>query len=298
MIICKIDDLKESYLVEAEEKRQGWIKTEKKKTKKKEAELNAERPPIESAAKLYYGLRDRNRGQEGLDEIVKDITRADLGNTDFEKPAEYNGNNALFNVLNAYANHDTDIGYSQGMNIVVSWILKFMRHVDLETKEVVYDEENSYFILLHIMDQLKYRNVYDRSLSKTREHLQMIEEMIETGFPTFYEHLLEEVDVDLAPYFTNVIMTMFITNLQDRYPEIASHIFDVFMVDGESVIFMLLLRFFGLKEEKLLDLWDNELMSYMREEMPMECLSEYSMPELLDFEAIIENDDNGNVSLA
>lgn len=99
------------------------------------------------------------------------------------------------------------------MNIVVSWILKFMRHVDPATNEVVYDEENSYFILLHIMYQLKYRNVYDRSLSKTREHLQMIEEMIETGFPIFYEHLLEEVDVDLAPYFTNVIMTMFVTNL-------------------------------------------------------------------------------------
>ena len=168
-----------------------------------------------------------------------------------------------------------------------------MRNYNPATNEVVYDEENSYFILLHIMKGLGYRNVYDMGLSKTIEHLQMIEEMIETGFPIFYEHLLEEVDVDLAPYFTNVIMTMFVTNLQDRYPEIACHIFDVFLVDGESVIFMLLLRFFGLKEDKLLGLWDNELMSYMREEMPAECLSEYSMPELLDFEAIIENDDNG-----
>lgn len=72
----------------------------------------------------------------------------------------------------------------------------------------------------------------------------------------------------------------------------------MFLVDGESVIFMLLLRFFGLKEDKLLDLWDNELMTYMREQMPMECLSEYSMPELLDFDAIIENDDCGVQSLA
>lgn len=122
--------------------------------------------------------------------------------------------------------------------------------------------------------------------------------MIETGFPDFYGHLLEEVDVDLAPYFTNVIMTMFVTNLQDCYPKIACHIFDVFIIDGESVIFMLLLRFFGLKEEKLLDMWDNELMTYMRETMPMECLTEYTMPELLDFDAIIENEDQGFQSLA
>lgn len=179
------------------------------------------------------------------------------------------------------------------MNIVVSWILKFMRYVDPVTNEVTYDEENSFFILQHIMYGLGYRNIYDKSLSKTIAHLKMIEEMIETGFPDFYAHLLEEVDVDLAPYFTNVIMTMFITNLQDRYPEIAAHIFDVFLVDGEGVIFMLLLRFFGLKEEKLMDLWDNDLMAYMREEMPMECLQEYSMQELLDLDAIIENEDNG-----
>ena len=43
---------------------------------------------------------------------------------------------------------------------------------------------------------------------------------------------------------------------------------------------MLLLRFFGLKEKKLLEMWDNELMTYMRETMPMECLSEYTMPEM------------------
>jgi hypothetical protein len=99
------------------------------------------------------------------------------------------------------------------MNIVVSWILKFMRYVDPATNEVVYDEENSFFILKYVMEILNYRNVYDMKLSKTIEHLKMIEEMIETGFPDFYEHLLEEVDVDLAPYFTNVIMTMFVTNL-------------------------------------------------------------------------------------
>ena len=50
MIISKIDDLKESYLVEAEEERQAWIKKVKKKSKKKDAELNAERPLIESGS--------------------------------------------------------------------------------------------------------------------------------------------------------------------------------------------------------------------------------------------------------
>ena len=89
-----------------------------------------------------------------FDDLKKDVTRADLGNKDFIIPCEFAGKNALFNVLNAYANYDTEILYSQGMNIVVSWILKFMRVYDSKSKQVVYDEVNSFYILLHIMEEL------------------------------------------------------------------------------------------------------------------------------------------------
>lgn len=65
-------------------------------------------------------------------------------------PSEYNGVNPLFNVLNAYANLDPEIGYSQGMNIVAAWILKFMRYID-ENGNIVYDELNAFFVLVHIM---------------------------------------------------------------------------------------------------------------------------------------------------
>jgi len=76
---------------------------------------------------------------------------------------------------------------------------------------------------------------------------------------------------------------MFIANLQDSYPEIARDIFDVFLIDGEKVIFTLLLKFFTLKNDKLLTLEDNDLMKFMKEDMPKECLQENTMPELLDF---------------
>lgn len=89
-----------------------------------------------------------------FEELLKDVTRADLGNTDFMIPCEFAGKNALFNVLNAYANYDKEIEYSQGMNIVVSWILKFMRVNDPKSKSVVYDEVNSFFIMVHIMEEL------------------------------------------------------------------------------------------------------------------------------------------------
>jgi len=84
-------------------------------------------------------------------------------------PSCYGGTNPLFNILNAYANYDSEIGYSQGMNIVGSWILKFMR-IEVDG-ELVYDEVNAFYVLVHIMKVLDYRNIYYRYLTKTRAHL-------------------------------------------------------------------------------------------------------------------------------
>jgi hypothetical protein len=91
-------------------------------------------------------------------------------------PSDYGGVNPLFNVLNAYANLDPEIGYSQGMNIVASWILKFMRYI--ENGEVKYDEVNTFFVLVHIMQELEYKNIYDKHLSKTVAHLEIIQEIL------------------------------------------------------------------------------------------------------------------------
>ena len=49
--------------------------------------------------------------------------------------------------------------------------MKFMRYVDPFTNEIKYDEENSFFILIHIMFQLKYRNYYGKSFSNPTEVL-------------------------------------------------------------------------------------------------------------------------------
>jgi hypothetical protein len=94
---------------------------------------------------------------------------------------------------------------------------------------------------------------------------------------------------NLAPYFTDTVMTMFIASLQDSSPDIATHIFDVFLLDGEKVIFTLLMKLINLKEDVLLDLYDNELTEYFKSGLPKECFKEYAMADLLDFNAMCEN---------
>ena len=36
-------------------------------------------------------------------------------------------------------------------------------------------------------------------------------------------------------------------------------------------------------------MWDNDLMKYLKEDLPKECLTEYKMTDLLDFDAALEN---------
>ncbi len=91
------------------------------------------------------------------------------------------------------------------------------------------------------------------------------------------------------PYFCGLIMTIFVSELQDVTPRIAAHIFDVFLVDGQGVIFTLLIKFIQLKEQTILEFDDiDDLQDYMRKELPKDCLKEYPMHLLLDFEAQVD----------
>ena len=74
--------------------------------------------------------------------------------------------------------------------------------------------------------------------------------------------------------FTTTIATVFLADLQSCSPLTASHIFDVFLSDGESVIFTLITKFIELKEAKILATDEFDLLVYLKQHLPTECLSE------------------------
>ena len=57
---------------------------------------------------------------------MKDLHRTDTKNKKFE--IDYTtGNNSLYNVLYAYAHFDPELGYAQAMNVIASWVLRFLQ---------------------------------------------------------------------------------------------------------------------------------------------------------------------------
>lgn len=66
------------------------------------------------------------------------------------------------------------------------------------------------------------------------------------------------------------------------------HIFDAFLIDGEEVIFTLLLKILDTQQDRILELYDMDLIEFMKKQMHFLCLQEYKMHTLLDFEVTSE----------
>ena len=57
------------------------------------------------------------------------------------------GNNSLYNVLNALALYDTELGYVQSMNFVAGLLLQEL------------NEENAFYMMIYIYIDLDWRKV-------------------------------------------------------------------------------------------------------------------------------------------
>ena len=79
-------------------------------------------------------------------EIIKDLLRTFPNDNSFHKGAE--SYNKLFNVLKAYSNYNSEIGYAQGMNFIVGKLIKFFKC-----------EKKTFIYLDSLFNKLKMENV-------------------------------------------------------------------------------------------------------------------------------------------
>lgn len=114
-------------------------------------------------------------------------------------------------------------------------------------------------------------------------HLEIIEASIQSGQPDVYEHLLEQLEEpNMYILFSSKIFTVFISDLQEKYPYVLRTIFDSFLLDGEQVIYTILVNFFDMRKDKILSLEDEDLLYYLKGEMYLDCLAEKPLHEFLE----------------
>lgn len=65
--------------------------------------------------------------------------------------------------------------------------------------------------------------------------------------------------------------------------DIATRIFEVFIIEGETSLIKILFKMLHHKEKKIMGMEDGELMGFLRTEMFVECLEEMSVSELMEW---------------
>lgn len=133
----------------------------------------------------------------------------------------------LYNVLLAYSNYDSQIGYVQGMNYIAGMLLMHIQ-----------DEEQVFWCLLYIMNRKNWRCIYKHELSKLLELLETVEQKIKKDFKPLYEHL-QDHDFTVGAAFSPLFITLYIYQVDHDY---AMRIFESFMLDGEEALLRILYK--------------------------------------------------------
>ena len=127
----------------------------------------------------YRNKRDFEAASQVSRDLNRDINRSFFKDDSFSKPLD-NNENPLFNVLNAYAHLDKEIGYKTNMHNIASCLLL-----------TISSEEDCFYFFTHIMRIIGWRDCFIgmQAESKTAEILGKIEMVIEFAMPDIIQHI-------------------------------------------------------------------------------------------------------------
>lgn len=120
--------------------------------------------------------------------------------------------------------------------------------------------------------------------------MRIIKKEVKKRYIDLYFHFKRE-DVKLIACFSQYFLTIF---LYDTPTSIGLRIFDIFLFEGERVLFDLIYRMLALKKEKLLNLQSQELFGYLRKRIVRECFEEFNLSTLFSSRRV-EDIEMGNV---
>ena len=132
------------------------------------------------------------------------------------------------------------------------------------------DEIKVFWCLLSLLFKRNWRKIFEENTPKLMNLLSLIHDRLEKDDLQLLNHLKNE-DLSLAAAFSPVFITLFVYQVP---LEIATRIFECFILDGEIAIVKILLRMLYIKREKILCLQECDLLNYIRTGMVIECVLE------------------------
>merc|ERR1712217_881858 len=111
---------------------------------------------------------------------------------------------ALENVLRAFAAKNTEIGYCQSMNFIAAMLLQYE------------SEENAFWMLCSIVEDLLPQGYYSPSLHGLRVDLKVFDALVAQYLPNLERHI-SQCEVDLSPIIMNWFLCLYVNTLPSEH---------------------------------------------------------------------------------
>ncbi|ALC45352.1 CG5916 [Drosophila busckii] len=182
----------------------------------------------EAAMKKRPGLY---RSLLNIDHFIKEINDSisiDLPRTFPDNIYFDSKKDRLFNILSAYAHHNRDVGYCQGLNYIAGLLLI-----------VTDDEEKSFWLLKHIVEDIAPQ-YHSHNMSSLLRDLAVFRELVIRRVPAVNRHI-EKLELPYAVIASKWFICIFAEVLP---VETVLRIWDCVFAEGHKVVFRAALAMF------------------------------------------------------
>lgn len=193
--------------------------------------------PANRNCKLFEELLSEDIDKKSEEQIKKDLNRTYFQNETYTEEQL----KKLYNLLKVFALHDREIGYCQGMNFIVKFILRVTD----------YNEVDSFYLISYLFGQIRGYFTDDFPLLKVNVYI--FTNFFKKLFPKLYDHFkLMEIPDEL--WIGKWMQTLFTICLPY---EITCRIWDSLFAYGLDFVIPLSLSFLKSMEADLLKFLDS-----------------------------------------
>jgi hypothetical protein len=181
----------------------------------------------------------------------KDVIELDVNRT--FSSSEVQEKECIQKILQAYVSYDPNVGYVQGMNYLTGFL-----HIMLQ------DQEGTFACFVKMMDLYMKRLIY-ANIQNLKPYWSKLDRMVDFYRPKLSHHFQKE-SLEAGYYSASWFLTIFVSAFKYKEsPLLLEKMWDLFLLDGPSVVFKIVLVILMEYEETLLEMSFAAILPYLND---------------------------------